>query len=127
MFGSPGGGPGMFDKAKGIAFDSFGNVYVSDSQLGLVQIFNSKHQVLMAFGGKLEKPGYMLVPTGLAISSKNTIFVADYAGKCVSQYQLIDTSAEDSFKAIPGAEPSSQGKSAAGADAPPSGGAPAGK
>lgn len=111
MFGSPGNGPGLFDKAKGIAFDSFDNVYVSDSQLGLVQMFNSKNQVLMAFGGKLAKVGYMLVPTSLAITSKNTIFVADYAAKTVSEYQLIDTTAEDSFKAL-AAPPAASDKAA---------------
>jgi hypothetical protein len=99
MFGAPGNGPGLFDKAKAVALDSFGNIYVSDSQLALVQIFNSRYQVLMAFGGKLEKPGYMLLPGGLAISSKNTIYVADYAGRCVSEYQLVNTTASDSFRA----------------------------
>lgn len=99
LFGSSGQGPGQFDKAKGVATDAFGNIYVTDSQLGIVQMFNPKYQVLMAFGGKLEKLGYMLLPTAIVIDSKNTIYVADYAGRCVSEYQLVNTSAADSFPA----------------------------
>lgn len=97
MFGAPGRGPGLFDKAKGVAFDSFGNVYVADGEQAIVQIFNSQHQVLMGFGGRLERRGFMIVPTGLAIDSKNTIYVADYAAKCVNEYQLVNTTAADSF------------------------------
>ncbi len=98
FFGGPGQAPGSFDKAKGLAFDAFGNIYVVDSQLAIVQIFNSRHQVLMGFGGRLEKLGYMLLPTAIAIDSKNTIYVADFAGRCISEYQLVNTTPEDSFR-----------------------------
>ena len=98
FFGGAGQVPGRFDKVKGIAFDTFGNTYVVDSQLAIVQIFNAKHQVLMGFGGRLEKLGYMLLPTAIAIDSKNTIYVADFAGRCVSEYQLVNTTAEDSYR-----------------------------
>lgn len=99
-FGSIGAGfPGTFDKAKGIAFDSFGNLYVTDSQQGYVQIFNSRQQSLMAFGGRADLPGYMAVPTAIVIDSKNVIYVADFARSRVNVYELINTTAEDSFAA----------------------------
>lgn len=97
MFGEAGRGAGLFDKTKGIAFDAFGNIYVVDSEQALVQIFNSQHQVLMGFGGRLDRLGYMLVPTAIAIDSKNAIYVADYAGRRVNEYQLVNTTAEDSL------------------------------
>jgi hypothetical protein len=97
MFGSIGSGePGTFDKAKSVAFDSFGNIYVVDSQQAWVQIFNSKFQPLMAFGGRLTLPGYLSTPTAIAISSKNTIWVADFFAGHVNEYQLINTTAADS-------------------------------
>jgi sugar lactone lactonase YvrE len=104
MFGTIGAGqPGTFDKAKSVAFDSFGNIYVVDSQQAWVQVFNSKFYPLMAFGGRLTLPGYMLSPTAIAISSKNTIWVADVFASRVNEYQLINTTAEDSFLQEPGA------------------------
>jgi DNA-binding beta-propeller fold protein YncE len=104
MFGSIGAGqPGTFDKAKGIALDAFGNIYVSDSQQAYVQIFNPRYQPLMGFGGRAGVPGYMSLPTAVAIDSRNTIYVADYGANLVNEYQLINTTAEDSFE--PGQEP----------------------
>lgn len=98
MFGVLGSGqPGTFDKAKSVALDAFGNIYVVDSQAAHVQMFNSKFQVLMAFGGRLNLPGFFLTPTAIAIDSKNTIYVAEFFGGWVAQYQLVDTDADDSF------------------------------
>lgn len=98
MFGAIGAGePGTFDKAKSVAFDAFGNIYVVDSQQAWVQVFNAKFQPLMAFGGRLTLPGFMLTPTAITISSKNTIWVADFFAGLVNEYQLVNTTAADSF------------------------------
>lgn len=106
MFGSIGAGaPGTFDKAKALAFDSFGNIYVVDGQQGYVQVFNPRFQPLMAFGGRADLPGYMWVPNSIVIDSKNNIWVGDFARRAVSQYQLINTSAEDSFSAPAAGQP----------------------
>jgi sugar lactone lactonase YvrE len=108
MFGSIGAGqPGTFIKAKAVAFDAFGNIYVVDSEGGYVQMFNPKYQSLMAFGGRFQAPGFMLVPNAIAITAKNAIFVADYAAGIVNEYQLINTTAEDSFLPPPEKKPAS--------------------
>lgn len=104
MFGTIGNGkPGTFNKAKGVALDAFGNVYVSDSATGNVQIFNSHFRVLLAFSGRAEARGYMLLPGAMTISSSNRIYVADFAAGAVHEFQLVNTSAEDSFGAPPAA------------------------
>ncbi len=118
MFGTIGAGqPGTFDKAKSVALDTFGNVYVVDSQQGWVQVFNPKFQPLMAFGGRFKATGYFLLPTDIVIDSKNTIYVADFAKGTVNEYQLVDTTAEDSF--LP-AEPAGPAAPPSGTPGPPS-------
>ena len=95
--GEPGNSFGMFDKPKGVAVDSFGNTYVVDSGWSNVQIFNDAGEVLLFFGGRGSGPGRMHNPTGIAIGPQNSIYVADYLNNRVVAYQLVNTSAEDSF------------------------------
>jgi sugar lactone lactonase YvrE len=97
VFGSMGEqGVGQFAKAKGIAFDAFGNVYVVDGQTSIVEMFNPDHQPLMFFGGPGPLPALMQLPNGIVIDSKNNIYVTDYWFHQVKQYRLINTTAEDS-------------------------------
>ena len=96
-FGERGNSWGMFDKPKGVATDSFGNVYVVDSGWSNVQIFNPKGQVLLFFGGRGPIPGMLQNPTAIAIDKQNRIYVADYLNHRVEVYQLVNTSAADSF------------------------------
>jgi DNA-binding beta-propeller fold protein YncE len=94
---------GMFDKPKGVALDTFGNIYVVDSGWSNVQIFNPKGQVLLFFGGRGPVPGMLKNPTAIAIDGGNRIYVADLINHRINVYQLVNTSAEDSFL-VPGAE-----------------------
>lgn len=96
-FGERGTSYGMFDKPKGVAVDSFGNVYIVDSGWSNVQIFNQQGQVLLFFGGRGSHPGLLKNPTGIAIDGQNRIYVADYLNYRVSTYELVNTSAEDSY------------------------------
>ena len=103
---------GMFDKPKGVALDSFGNVYIVDSGWSNVQIFNQKGQVLLFFGGRGNYPGLLKNPTGIAIDRNNRIYVGDFLNYRVNVYELVNTTAEDSFIEA-GAEPDTGSGSAA--------------
>ncbi|MBI4269807.1 MAG: hypothetical protein HY615_05690 [Candidatus Rokubacteria bacterium] len=96
-FGQRGNAWGMFDKPKGVALDSFGNVYVADSGWSNVQIFNQKGQILLFFGGRGPIPGMLKNPTAVAIDQNNRIYVADYLNHRVEVYQVVNTSATDSY------------------------------
>lgn len=87
---------GEFDKPKGVGYDTFGNIYAVDSGWSNVQIFNSKGQVLMFFGGRGTYPGLMQNPGVLTIDKKNRIYVGDLLNHRVNVYQLVNTTAEDS-------------------------------
>jgi DNA-binding beta-propeller fold protein YncE len=97
-FGRSGDRIGDFARPKGVAVDSFGNIYVVDSRWSNIQIFNQHGQLLMIFAGVGTYPGLLMNPTAIAIDRENKIYVSDTLGKRVSVYELIDTSAEDSIE-----------------------------
>ncbi len=100
VIGERGDGYGQFDKPKGTALDSLGNLYVTDSSWSNVQIFNPEGDVLLYFGGRGAYPGLLANPTGIAIASEtDTIFVADYLNRRVVVYQLVNTSSRDDVPA----------------------------
>ena len=104
-FGQLGSNWGEFDKPKGVAVDSFGNLYVADSGWSNVQIFNPKGQVLLFFGGRGPVPGMMKNPLALAIDKNNRIYVGDYLNHRIGIYELVNTTAADSFVTPPGPNP----------------------
>jgi DNA-binding beta-propeller fold protein YncE len=100
-FGQLGTNWGEFDKPKGVAVDSFGNVYVADSGWSNVQIFNPKGQILLFFGGRGPVPGMLKNPLAVAIDKNNRIYVGDYLNHRIGVYQLVNTTATDSFLTPP--------------------------
>lgn len=114
-FGEPGRGAG-FDKIHGIAFDTFGNIFIADSMQG-VQILNPQAQPLMGFGG-----GALDIPMYVAIDSRNHIYVSDLTYGIV-EFKLVNTSAEDSYGSPAAAQtppPAPQPAAAPPADVPAS-------
>lgn len=101
-FGERGNRYGMFERPKGVAVDSFGNLYVVDSAWSNVQIFNARAEVLMFFGGRGSYPGLLANPTDIAIDHLDRIYVADHLSHRINVYQLVNTSAEDSFLEVGG-------------------------
>ena len=97
-FGRTGDHIGDFARPKGVAVDTFGNIYVVDSRWSNVQVFNQQGELLMIFAGVGDYPGLMLNPGAIVIDRQNRIYVSDTLGKRVSIYELIGTSAEDSFE-----------------------------
>jgi len=50
VFGKLGAGPGTFFRPKGVAVDAAGRVYITDSYLGVIQVFSSDGEFLHAIG-----------------------------------------------------------------------------
>ena len=96
-FGEAGDTYGKFGRIKGLAFDAFGNLHVADGEYGLVQILNARHEPLMYYGGRAAALEFFDMPTGIAVDSKNNLYVANFYIGRVNQYQIINTKAEDSF------------------------------
>jgi DNA-binding beta-propeller fold protein YncE len=100
-FGQLGTNWGEFDKPKGVAVDTYGNLYVVDSGWSNVQIFNPKGQVLLFFGGRGPVPGMLKNPLAIAIDKNNKIYVGDYLNHRIGVYELVNTTAADSFLTPP--------------------------
>jgi DNA-binding beta-propeller fold protein YncE len=96
-FGQLGTNWGEFDKPKGVAVDTFGNLYAVDSGWSNVQIFNPKGQILLFFGGRGPVPGMLKNPLAIAIDRNNKIYVGDYLNHRIEVYELVNTTAADSF------------------------------
>ena len=79
---------------EGFFYDD-GNIYVVDSYLTTVQIFDQEGRFLLAFGEPGERPGAFHVPTGLTVDGTNRIFVCDSYNRRVQVFQYVGASDED--------------------------------
>ncbi len=76
-FGGQGDSSGHFQRPKGIAVDSDGNLYVADALADAVQIFDPGARFLMDFGEPGSSEGEFWLPAGVAIDGGDNIYVAD--------------------------------------------------
>jgi DNA-binding beta-propeller fold protein YncE len=87
-WGSFGTGPGQFNRPHDIAFDSRGDVYVTDRDNNRVQKFTPNGTFIKAWGSKGSKDGQFSIPYSLAIDKSDNIYVADREN---SRIQKFDT------------------------------------
>src|SRR6267143_1721699 len=86
QFGSVGSGNGQFNNPSGIAFDSSGNIYVTDQTNHRVQKFNSAGTYLSQFGSLGSGHGQFNAPNGIALDSSGNIYVADNGNNRVEKF-----------------------------------------
>ena len=84
--GSRGSGNGQFINPHGVAFDSAGNMYVTDSNNYRVQVFNPKGKLLRQFGNTGSANGELNFPAGICIDSDDTVYVVDSNNHRVSAF-----------------------------------------
>ena len=76
-FGEAGDSSGQFAKAKGVAVDSRGHIYVCDALFDAVQVFNEEGELLLSLGNRGSAPGEMWMPSGIFIDSNDFVYVSD--------------------------------------------------
>ena len=76
--GSYGTGTGQFVRPKGIAVDKEANLFVVDAGFENTQMFNSKGQLLMFFGGPYKGPGDMWLPAKVIVDYDNMEYFTKY-------------------------------------------------
>jgi len=93
-FGEAGNATGFFARPKGIATDSFGNVYVVDALFHSVQVFNREGELLDYFGTQGQDNGQFWLPSGIFIDENNYIYIADSYNSRIQIYQIIKSATE---------------------------------
>jgi tripartite motif-containing protein 2/3/tripartite motif-containing protein 71 len=84
--GSEGSGNGQFNGPHDVAFDSAGNIYVTNSMNHRIQIFTPKGRFLRQFGKKGKGDGELDFPTGISIDSDDTVYVVECSNHRVSVF-----------------------------------------
>ena len=73
---------------KGIAVDSYGNIYVVDALFHGVQIFDYMGNYLYQFGNQGREARNFWMPSGIYIDENDKIYVADSYNSRIQIFQL---------------------------------------
>ncbi len=88
-FGRVGDKPGMFARPKGVAVDTEGHIYVTDSAFNNIQIFSDKGELLLWFGSAGYGRTQFRLITGIYIDENDTMVIADAFSGRVQMFQYI--------------------------------------
>jgi len=79
--------PGQLFRPKGVALDNKGNIYVSDSYLGVIQVFSSDTHFRYVLSENKE-PYKFTSPAGITIDKQNHLYVSEMLKNQVSVFSL---------------------------------------
>jgi DNA-binding beta-propeller fold protein YncE len=81
---------GSFNKPWGVAVDANENIYVSDSQKNLIQVFNSTYSPVTQWGSAGNGSGQFDMPLGIALDNGGaagaSVYVADNVNQRVQKF-----------------------------------------
>jgi DNA-binding beta-propeller fold protein YncE len=86
QIGTSGDPAGGIYRPKGVGIDSEDHIYVVDSELGMVQVFDRQGRLLYRFGNGTNF-GQFLLPAGLFIDPNNRVYVVDSYNRRVQIFQ----------------------------------------
>lgn len=85
-WGSEGSENGQFKEPRGVAVDSYGNVYVGDSGNDRIQKFDSNGNFITQWGSEGVGDGQFQFPNGVAITASNNVYVADTGNNRIQEF-----------------------------------------
>ncbi len=88
-FGEYGGDAGKMIAPSGFSLDKSGMLYIADSNMGVVQLFDPSSGLSTDASAALYDSSHALLqPQGVAIGKNNIVYVASYVGKSIDLYAL---------------------------------------
>ncbi len=89
-FGSPGTGPGQFNRPEGISVDSKGNVWVGDQNNGRIEAFNEKGEYVTQFGtkGSGAQQFSLTYPLGIESDVKGNLWITDTNNNRIQKWSV---------------------------------------
>jgi sugar lactone lactonase YvrE len=89
-FGSPGTGPGQFNRPEGISVDSKGNVWVGDQNNGRIEAFNEKGEYVTQFGtkGSGAQQFSLSYPLGIESDVKGNLWITDTNNNRIQKWSV---------------------------------------
>jgi DNA-binding beta-propeller fold protein YncE len=88
VFGRPGGAPGGFNVAAGIAADEKGYYYVADRLKSAVIVFDRNLRFVKEFGYRGPGPSNLLAPKDLAVDGEGRLYVSQLTFKGISVFKI---------------------------------------
>ncbi len=88
QWGGAGNGNGQFQFLVGVAVDSSGNVYVTDTGNNRIQKFNGTGTFITQWGGSGNGNGTFNGPAGVAVDSSGNVYVADQSNNLIQKFKL---------------------------------------
>jgi 6-bladed beta-propeller len=85
-FGESGSGDGQLSEPHGVAVDSKGNVWVTDTANNRVEEFNSAGEYVSKFGKEGTGNGEFKAPKGISIDSEDHIWIVDSSNARVQEF-----------------------------------------
>src|ERR1051325_781053 len=85
-WGSKGLESGQFNVPHSLAFDRFGNAYVSDTNNHRIQKFTAKGQFITKWGSKGNATGQFRSPEGIDVDSQGNVYVADTGNSRIQKF-----------------------------------------
>ena len=81
--------PGQFSRAKGIAVDSDGHIYVVDAAFNNYQIFDQDGQLMLCVGSIGQGDGQFWLPAGAYMGPDDMLYVVDQYNFRVQVFQYL--------------------------------------
>jgi DNA-binding beta-propeller fold protein YncE len=83
--GGHGNGKGQFDRPRGIAIDSAGNIFIADTNNGRIEKFSPSGVFITSIGTSGKGHGQFGAPNGLAVDRFGDIYVAEVSNNRVQK------------------------------------------
>ena len=77
----------VFDKPRGVAVNSEGDVYVADTGNNRIQKFTTFGKLLREWGSEEKEQGQFNKPRGEAVDSQGDVYVADTENSRIQKFE----------------------------------------